>query len=130
MNRLNTNNMVEDITKNFQIQVSEPYLLYRNKIGEINGIWFYNVGEGENISQFIQKLVKSLGSNTQSPNNSTINVQPTKLQQLFANPLLYQYAPQQQPLTKEQFKNSLLNLLQDDQFIDLVYTEYIKFTTA
>ena len=59
MNRLNTSNMVEDITKGFQVQISDPYLLYRNKLGEINGIWFYNQSEGEHISQLIQQYAST-----------------------------------------------------------------------
>ncbi len=47
--------MVEDITPDFQMQISEPYLIYRNKRGDINGIWFYNPSERVKICQIFEK---------------------------------------------------------------------------
>lgn len=56
MNKKNKNNAIEDITENFQIQISDPYLLYRNSKGEINGMWFYGENEREKISNILLKL--------------------------------------------------------------------------
>jgi len=33
-------------------------------------------------------------------------------------------------MTKQQFKNALVGLTQDDRFVDLVYAEYFKFVTT
>jgi len=120
MNRLNTNNVVEDITKGFQMQVSEPYLLYRNKFGEINGIWFYNPSEGENIVSIIQKLEKS--SNRIAVTNSA-----EQLHQLFSPSLLRQRTSQTSLMTKDQLRTVLTTLVKDEQFIEIVFREYIKF---
>ncbi|KAL5205545.1 hypothetical protein ABZP36_033754 [Zizania latifolia] len=42
MNRLNTDNLVEDLLSDFEYELQPPYLLYRNAEQEVNGIWFYN----------------------------------------------------------------------------------------
>jgi len=60
MNRLNTENMVEEISADFQIQNTDPYMLYSNKNNEVNGIWFYNGAEREKIYNLIQKIVESI----------------------------------------------------------------------
>ncbi|PRP84967.1 hypothetical protein PROFUN_07352 [Planoprotostelium fungivorum] len=57
MNRLSTTNMLEDITADVLTEVSDPYLLYRNKTGEVNGIWFYDTTERGRICQLIQQIV-------------------------------------------------------------------------
>ena len=49
MNRLNTNDVIEDITPNLELQSSSPFLLYKNKQNEINGIWFYQAEERESV---------------------------------------------------------------------------------
>ena len=55
MNRRSTENFVEDIsTANFQIQENDPYLMYRNKLDEIIGIWFYNSAEREQVAAMIR----------------------------------------------------------------------------
>ncbi|XP_019259663.1 PREDICTED: mRNA-decapping enzyme-like protein isoform X2 [Nicotiana attenuata] len=50
MNRRNTENMVEDLLGDFEFEVQVPYLLYRNAAQEVNGIWFYNAHECEEVA--------------------------------------------------------------------------------
>ena len=57
MNRLSTKNVVEDITASFQIQIAEPYLLYRNNTGQIQGIWFYNPQEREKVCTMLDSII-------------------------------------------------------------------------
>ena len=42
MNRLNTNNLIEPVSKGIELQLKEPFLLYRNAKCRIYGIWFYD----------------------------------------------------------------------------------------
>eukprot|EP01117_Protostelium_nocturnum_P004624 TRINITY_DN1678_c0_g1_i1.p1 TRINITY_DN1678_c0_g1~~TRINITY_DN1678_c0_g1_i1.p1 ORF type:complete len:278 (-),score=104.63 TRINITY_DN1678_c0_g1_i1:48-881(-) len=67
LNRLSTNNMIEEISHEIEIQISEPYLLYRNKSGEINGIWFYNHNERERMCKMIQRITKQLKEQHHNP---------------------------------------------------------------
>ena len=41
MNRLSMDNLVEPVTKELDFQLQSPFLLYRNNVGDIYGIWFY-----------------------------------------------------------------------------------------
>ncbi|KAH1218856.1 mRNA-decapping enzyme-like protein [Glycine max] len=50
MNRRNTENLVENLLGDFEYEVQIPYLLYRNAAQEVNGIWFYNARECEEVA--------------------------------------------------------------------------------
>lgn len=58
MNRLNTNNLVEPVTKDLDLQPQEPFLLYKNSRSKIFGIWFYDKVECVRISDLLQRIVK------------------------------------------------------------------------
>lgn len=60
MNRLNTNNLMEPIENGLDLQLQEPFLLYRNCGGSIYGIWFYDKEECAKISNILKSLIKSL----------------------------------------------------------------------
>ncbi|CAN6826860.1 unnamed protein product [Brassica oleracea] len=51
MNRRNTDNLVEDLLGDSEHEVQGPYLLYRNTSQEVNGIWFYNECEYEEVAR-------------------------------------------------------------------------------
>jgi len=71
LNRLSTDNLVEDIKANLLIQLNGPYLLYRNSVGETNGIWFYEQADRDKISTLIESVkseIQNLGANTESSN--------------------------------------------------------------
>ncbi|XP_050538785.1 mRNA-decapping enzyme 1-like [Daktulosphaira vitifoliae] len=71
MNRLNTNNLMEPIESGLDLQLQEPFLLYRNSTGLIYGIWFYNKEECAKIS----KILKSLAKNLNVKHNDKVNKQ-------------------------------------------------------
>ncbi|KAI3940356.1 hypothetical protein MKW98_024763 [Papaver atlanticum] len=50
MNRRSTENLVEDLLGEFEYEVQVSYLLYRNSAQEVNGIWFYNSRECEDVA--------------------------------------------------------------------------------
>jgi len=59
LNRLSSNNLVENVTADFQMELTEQFLLYRNEKQEINGIWFYNTAEREAIFKLLNSLASS-----------------------------------------------------------------------
>jgi len=54
LNRLNTDNFIEPITTDLEMEIVQPYLLFRNKEEEITGVWFYKKAEQLKISEVIQ----------------------------------------------------------------------------
>ncbi|XP_034934635.1 mRNA-decapping enzyme 1A [Chelonus insularis] len=77
MNRLNTNNLMEPVTQKLDLELQEPFLLYRNSKCNIYGIWFYDKDECIRISTMLKQLVKDSEeirrSNTNLKNKKQIN---------------------------------------------------------
>lgn len=59
MNRRNTENLVENLLEDFEYEVQGPYLLYRNAAQEVNGIWFYNRRECEDIANLFSRILNA-----------------------------------------------------------------------
>uniref|UniRef100_A0A2P2LYS1 mRNA-decapping enzyme-like protein n=1 Tax=Rhizophora mucronata TaxID=61149 RepID=A0A2P2LYS1_RHIMU len=60
MNRRNTENLVENLLGDFEYEVQVPYLLYRNAAQEVNGIWFYNPRECEEVANLFSRYILNL----------------------------------------------------------------------
>lgn len=58
MNRLSMQNLMEPVTQGLELQLQDPFLLYRNTKGLIYGIWFYDKQECVRIASSLEKLVK------------------------------------------------------------------------
>ncbi|GFY97911.1 decapping 1 [Actinidia rufa] len=56
MNRRNTDNLVENLLGDFEFELQAPYLLYRNAAQEVNGIWFYNPRECEEVANLFNRF--------------------------------------------------------------------------
>ncbi|KAK3148825.1 hypothetical protein QOZ80_3AG0209200 [Eleusine coracana subsp. coracana] len=56
MNRLNTENLVEDLLTDFEYDVQVPYVMYRNAADEIIGIWFYNPQECHEVAHIFSRI--------------------------------------------------------------------------
>ncbi|CAH2254976.1 jg7210 [Pararge aegeria aegeria] len=70
MNRLNTNNLIEPVSKGIELQLKEPFLLYRNAKCRIYGIWFYDKDECVRVATKLNSLVKdSMKSPNEMPQN-------------------------------------------------------------
>lgn len=67
---MNTNNLVEPVAQGLDLQLQEPFLLYRNSKCNIYGIWFYEKEECVRIATMLNKLVK------ESEENRKINNKP------------------------------------------------------
>ncbi|XP_041993782.1 mRNA-decapping enzyme-like protein isoform X2 [Salvia splendens] len=57
MNRQSTENLVESLWGDFEYEVHGPYVLYRNHCKEVNGIWFYDTKECEEISNLFGRIL-------------------------------------------------------------------------
>ncbi|XP_060529338.1 mRNA-decapping enzyme 1B [Cylas formicarius] len=58
VNRLNKDNFIEPIVKNFDYQMQAPFLLYRNSKSKIFGIWFFNSEECVRITLLVETLME------------------------------------------------------------------------
>jgi mRNA-decapping enzyme 1B len=68
MNRRSTDNLVEDLLGEFEYEVQVPYLLYRNAAQEVNGIWFYNPRECEEVAKLFQRILSAFSNKPQKAN--------------------------------------------------------------
>ncbi|XP_031498526.1 mRNA-decapping enzyme-like protein [Nymphaea colorata] len=59
MNRRNTDNLVENLLGDFEYEVQGPYLLYKNASQEVNGIWFYNARECEEVGNLFNRILNA-----------------------------------------------------------------------
>ena len=46
---------MENLLGDFEYEVQVPYLLYRNAAQEVNGIWFYNPRECEEVANLFTR---------------------------------------------------------------------------
>ncbi|XP_075839115.1 mRNA-decapping enzyme 1B isoform X3 [Microtus pennsylvanicus] len=58
MNRLSMENRTEPITKDLDLQLQDPFLLYRNATLSIYGIWFYDKEECQRIAKLMKNLTQ------------------------------------------------------------------------
>ncbi|KAK9122835.1 hypothetical protein Sjap_012437 [Stephania japonica] len=71
MNRRNTDNLVENILGDFEYEVQVPYLLYRNAAQEVNGIWFYNPRECEEVGNLFTRILNAYSKVPPNPKVSS-----------------------------------------------------------
>ncbi|KAJ7564081.1 hypothetical protein O6H91_02G000600 [Diphasiastrum complanatum] len=84
MNRRSTENLVEDLLSDFEYDTQVPYLLYRNAAQEVNGIWFYNPGECEEVAKLFSRILNAFSKVPLKPKSFT--PQSTEFQELEAFP--------------------------------------------
>ncbi|XP_028046858.1 mRNA-decapping enzyme 1A isoform X2 [Monomorium pharaonis] len=77
MNRLNTNNLVEPVAPGLDLQLQEPFLLYRNSRCNIYGIWFYEKEECVRIANMLNKLLKECEENRRISNKPLLKAKKT-----------------------------------------------------
>ncbi|XAR64735.1 hypothetical protein NMG60_11008538 [Bertholletia excelsa] len=71
MNRRNTDNLVENLLGDFEYEVQKPYLLYRNAAQEVNGIWFYNSRECDEVANLFSRILSAYSKVPPKPKSST-----------------------------------------------------------
>eukprot|EP00887_Chlorella_sp_A99_P001721 scaffold8.g1721.t1 len=67
LNKKSADNFVEDVMGGFQCEVQPPYLLYRNKAGEVVGIWFFDQADCDRISGLLQKIASTFAAPSAAP---------------------------------------------------------------
>ncbi|XP_062005110.1 mRNA-decapping enzyme-like protein [Rosa rugosa] len=83
MNRRNTDNLVENLLGDFEYEVQVPYLLYRNAAQEVNGIWFYNSRECEEVANLFTRI---LNAYSKVPPKSKVASSKSEFEELEAVP--------------------------------------------
>nr|GMC84409.1 mRNA-decapping enzyme-like protein [Ipomoea batatas] len=71
MNRRNTENLVEDLLGDFEFEIQVPYLLYRSAAQEVNGIWFYNSHECEEVANLFSRILCAYSEASPNPQLSS-----------------------------------------------------------
>ncbi|KOM44056.1 hypothetical protein LR48_Vigan05g166100 [Vigna angularis] len=85
MNRRNTENLVENLLGDFEYEVQVPYLLYRNAAQEVNGIWFYNSRECEEVANLFSRI---LNAYAKVPPKSKVSSTKSEFEELEAVPTM------------------------------------------
>ncbi|XP_044482915.1 mRNA-decapping enzyme-like protein [Mangifera indica] len=85
MNRRNTDNLVENLLGDFEYEVQVPYLLYRNASQEVNGIWFYNARECEEVANLFNRI---LNAYVKVPQKSMVSSSKSEFEELEAVPTM------------------------------------------
>ncbi|XP_065200124.1 mRNA-decapping enzyme 1A [Planococcus citri] len=60
LNRLDTTNFIELLNSTMEIQLQEPFILYRNIFKTIFGIWFYDKSECVEMGRVFQQILQEL----------------------------------------------------------------------
>jgi hypothetical protein len=64
LNKKSADNYVEDVGGGFQCELNPPYLLYRNKVGEVVGIWFYEETDCKRMCDILTKISSTFAAPT------------------------------------------------------------------
>ncbi|GMG98431.1 hypothetical protein Nepgr_000271 [Nepenthes gracilis] len=85
MNRRSTENLVENLLGDFEYEIQVPYLLYRNAAQEVNGIWFYNARECEEVANLFSRI---LNAYSKVPVKSKLSSSKSEFEELEAVPTM------------------------------------------
>lgn len=166
MNRNAKENLEIPLAAKFQMQVREPYLIFRLENGDdednaekmpIRGIWFHDGKEREVICGVLEKVMKVLAHATEleeknepqpdvsvsdeaaalliktSKLGNTLSTKPSDKGENSASlgktpPSLGNH--DDLILDKKSLQLSLMSLLQEDRFLDVIHAQYLKVTHA
>ncbi|KAL7550089.1 hypothetical protein ACHAWF_013324 [Thalassiosira exigua] len=167
LNRSSTENLEVPVTASFQMQVKDPYMIFRDssasKAGAdetIRGIWFHDGKERDQIASYLEQVVKSLrkieemekkpsapqsaparvnddaarqdagaallstlqlGSNNNEPSTAAAEPPATAHSDNSDRP-----AHQNLVLDKKSLQMTLLHLIQDERFLDIIHAKYLE----
>jgi mRNA-decapping enzyme 1B len=160
LNRNSPDNYKMEFTEDFQLQQSNPYLILKNyenqsKEATIRGIWFPNENERTKMNDLLMDVLNELKNPTVVVSAAAALPTPTidrnaATAALFAslniggststsssssnsnsNSNANQQQQSQQPtLDKKSLQLSLLSLIQDERFLDLIHAQYLKVHSA
>ncbi|CAI5982413.1 unnamed protein product, partial [Closterium sp. NIES-64] len=52
-------NLIEDLLGDLEYEVQPPYILYRNRGQEVNGIWFYSLKECHDAANLFSRILNT-----------------------------------------------------------------------
>ena len=148
LNRNSPENYPIELSRDFQLQHSDPYLIFRQQqSGEtvIRGIWFPNPAERIAMNDMLNHVLEKL-KNPTPPTPAAAPVDQGAALTALLSPLslganasaastsIRQESPSQQAnqptLDKKSLQLALLSLIQDDRFLDLLHAQYLKVAHA
>jgi mRNA-decapping enzyme 1B len=158
LNRNSRDNYPIELSADFQLQHSDPYLIFRQQQNGktiIRGIWFPNAAERVSMNDMLQIVLEDLRNPKPTPQPAAAAApaavvvdQSAALSALLSPVSLNSHAaasssetpirresPSQnanpQPtLDKKSLQLALLSLIQDDRFLDLIHAQYLKVAHA
>ncbi|XP_010549599.1 PREDICTED: mRNA-decapping enzyme-like protein isoform X2 [Tarenaya hassleriana] len=89
MNRLRTDNWVENLIEDFEFEIQRPYLLSRNASQEVNGIWFFNSNECEEVGNLLSRILSICSKSPPAVNPGVVPVE-NKYEETAAIPTILQ----------------------------------------
>ncbi|KAL2557355.1 mRNA-decapping enzyme-like protein [Forsythia ovata] len=116
MNRRNTDNLVENLLGDFEYEVQVPYLLYRNADQEVNGIWFYNTRECEEVANLFSRI---LNAYSKVPTKSKVSALKSEFEELEAFPTT---AEMDGPLELSSSTTNFMDVSDDPSFVNFFST--------
>ncbi|KAK8280160.1 hypothetical protein V6Z11_D09G157200 [Gossypium hirsutum] len=76
-------NLVENLLGDFEYEVQVPYLLYRNAAQEVNGMWFYNSRECQDVANLFSRI---LNAYSKVPAKPKVSASKSEFEELEAVP--------------------------------------------
>lgn len=159
LNRSSNENLDVSITGTFQMQCSGPYLIFRDSATNseaVRGLWFHDTEERDNFVRYVENVVKAMGQMEMREEEAkktvvrgsndagaallaTLNL-GSKNEVAMAQVETNVHTEQKQPavagsndnlvLDKKSLQLSLLSLIQDERFLDLIHAQYLKVVNA
>uniref|UniRef100_A0A7N0SWY9 mRNA-decapping enzyme-like protein n=1 Tax=Kalanchoe fedtschenkoi TaxID=63787 RepID=A0A7N0SWY9_KALFE len=71
MNRRSADNLVENLLGDFEFEVQLPYILYTNASQEVNGVWFYNSRDCEEVANLFNRILSAYSKVSTKPQISS-----------------------------------------------------------
>jgi mRNA-decapping enzyme 1B len=173
LNRSSNENLIVPLSASFQMQLVDPYLIFRDAMNTeegIRGIWFHDGEERDNFVRYVENVVKAMGQieemgrgsnsgvggggnlesstgvKTETTNDAgaallaTLNlgksesvskaVETSDLKQPRSAAAAGTNNNNNIVLDKKSLQLSLLSLIQDERFLDLIHAQYIKVVNA
>lgn len=76
LNKKSQDNFVEDVLGDFKFELAAPYVLYRSKLDEVIGIWFYDQNECATVAGLLQRITAAYAGQPSSSEPASLLVNP------------------------------------------------------
>ncbi|DBA87219.1 TPA: hypothetical protein ACH3X1_004288 [Trebouxia sp. C0004] len=86
LNKKSQDNFVEDVLGDFKFEVAPPYVLYRSKLDEVIGVWFYDQNECAMVAGLLKRVTAAYAGQPSSSESASILVDPATPQSSTPTP--------------------------------------------